>query len=174
MVDRRRLRPLLLAASIALTAAGQSRWVVDVVQVGDAKSERDHDYAAEGVSGGMVEGKTFRQARGWLRYSMRVFDDTEVAVACVFRGSEGRRLVFDLVVDSRKVATHTFVSPSTTPVTVEYRVPLKLTEGKPRISVMLRGVDGPTPGLIELRTVQEHLEQPDQGRGPTATAPAGR
>lgn len=149
---------LLPAVSIGFAAAGQSRWVVDVVQSGDAKSEREHDYTGEGVTDGTIDGRAFRQARGWLRYSMRVYGDTEVAVVCVFRGSETQRFVFDLLVDGRKAATHTFVSPSAAPVTVEYRVPMKLTEGRTRVSVMLRGVEGPTPGLVELRTVQEHLE----------------
>jgi hypothetical protein len=35
---------------------------------------------------------------------------------------------------------------------------MALTRGKTRISVTLRAVRGPTPGVIEWRTVQEHLE----------------
>jgi hypothetical protein len=59
----------LLAASIGITAASPGRWVVDVVQGGDAKSEQEHDYAGDGATVGVVDGRPFRQAAGWLRYT---------------------------------------------------------------------------------------------------------
>jgi len=137
---------------------GQSRRVVDVVQAGNARSERDHDAEGEGVTEGTVAGRAFRQAAGWLRYTLRTFDDTEVTIACLCRGSEGRRVTFELLVDGQAAGTHTFESSSSEPVLKEYNVPEKLTLGKAKVSVTLRGVNGPTPGVIELRTVQEHLE----------------
>jgi hypothetical protein len=81
-----------------------------------------------------------------------------VTIACTFRGSAGRQLGFDLLVDGRLVLTQGFESPSDAPVVTELRVPLRFTEGRSRISVTLRGVNGPAPGVIELATVQEHLE----------------
>ena len=131
---------------------------MDIVQAGNVASEREHDYAADGATSGVVDGRIFRQATGWLRYTMGVYEDSEVTVACAFRGSEGRRLTFDLVVDGRIAATRTFESPSAAPVVMEIRVPETCTLGRTQLTVMLRGVDGPTPGVIELRTVQEHLE----------------
>ena len=160
MVGGSRRSYLLLALEVALSPAAQGRRVVDVVQVGDAVSEQEHGYAAEGATSEVRDGRTSRQATGWLRYTMKVYDDSEVTVACTFRGSEGRRLVFNLVVDGRVAVTHTFVSPSAAPVAVEFRVPEKLTLAKTKITVTLRGVNGPTPSVIELRTVQEHLERP--------------
>jgi hypothetical protein len=149
---------VLLAWSVALTASGQGRRVVDVVRVGDSASEREHDYTGERVSTGLVDGRTYRQASGWMSYSMTVYEDSEVTLNCTFRGSEGRRLVFDLLVEGRKIATHTFVSPSPAAVNVELRVPMSVTRGLTGIRVTLRAQEGPTPGLLELRTVQEHLE----------------
>ena len=67
--------------------------------------------------------------------------------------------MFDLLVEGRKVLTHTFVTPSPAPTSLEFRLPRSHTKNLSSISVTLRGVDGPTPGLIELRTVQEHLER---------------
>jgi hypothetical protein len=154
-----------------MTTAGQGRRVVDVVKVGDPASEREHEFAGDGVTDGVADGRAFRQARGWLRYSLNVYDDSEVTLACTFRGSEGRTYVFDLLVEGRKVVTHTFVSPSSVPMKVEFRVPMSVTAGRTSISVMLRAVDGVTPGVIELRTVQEHLERPAQRQVSRAPIP---
>ena len=88
-----------------------------------------------------------------------MYEDSEVTLGCTFRGTEGHSLVFDLLVEGRKVLTHTLVTPSAAPTSLEFRLPRSLTRNLTAISVTLRGVDGPTPGLIELRTVQEHLER---------------
>ena len=148
----------LLASPSTLAAPVQGRRVVDVVTLGDVRSEREHEYAGERVTEGVVDGRIFRQAAGWLRVSLTVYDDTEVTLVGTFRGSQGEPIAFELLVEGRKVTAPAFVSPTTAPAHVEYRVPLALTRGKTRISVTLRAVNGPTPGLIELRTVQEHLE----------------
>jgi hypothetical protein len=154
------LLPVLLVWLDAAPLATQGRRIVDVVKVGDATSEREHRYAGEGVTEGVADGRTFREVRGWLSYSMAVYEDTEVTLACTFRGSEGRKIPFDLVVEGRKIATNTFVSTSSRPTIVDVRIPFGITKGLTAIHVMLRAVDGPTPALLELRTVQEHLERP--------------
>jgi hypothetical protein len=138
----------------------QARRVVDVVTVGDARSEREHEYAGQDVVEGVVDGKPFRQARGWLRYSLTTYDDTQVTVRCIFRGSEGQSLPFELLVEGRPILTHTFRSPSAAPVTVEFPIPMQVTRDKTIVSVTIRAVNGLTPGLLTLQTVQEHLEQP--------------
>ena len=148
----------LFASSSVSAAPAQGRRVVDVVTMGDGRSEREHDYAGERVTEGVVDGRIFRQAAGWLRVSLTVYEDTEVTVVGTFRGSAGAPLAFELLVEGRQVNVPAFVSPSTAPARVEFRVPRALTQGKTRISVTLRAVNGPAPGLIELRTVQEHLE----------------
>jgi hypothetical protein len=157
------LSAALVAAAPGLRAAAvgegrQGRRIVDVVQAGDEKSAHDHEAAGEGVTGGTVGGRAFRQATGWLRYTLRTFDDTEVTIACLCRGTEGRPFTFELLVDGQAAGTHTLESSSADPVLKEWRVPAKLTLGKAKITVTLRGVNGPTPGVIELRTIQEHLE----------------
>lgn len=148
----------VLAWSTAPGSHAQGRRVVDIVTMGDARSEREHEYAGERIREGVIDGRIFRQAAGWLCVSLTVYDDTEVTLVGTFRGSAGEPIAFELLVEGRKVTAPAFVSPSTTPVRVEFRVPIALTQAKTRISVMLRATNGPTPGLIELRTVQEHLE----------------
>ena len=147
-----------VAAAPAAAPVGQGRRVVDLVEPGDARSARDHEAAGEGITEGTAAGRAFRQATGWLRYTLRTYDDTEVTVACLCRGTEGRRVTFELLVDGQAAGTHVLESPSAQPVLKEWRLPEPLTQGKTKIAVTLRGVGGPTPGVIELRTVQEHLE----------------
>jgi hypothetical protein len=162
-----------LACAVAVpTVIAQARRVVDVVKVGDARSEREHEYAGDAVTEGVSDGKAFRQARGWLRYSLTVYDDTEVTVACTFVRSPGQRLPVDQHVEGRPIVTHTWLTPAATPAIVEFRIPMAVTRGKTVISVMLRAVDGPTPGLIEMRSVQEHLELP-RPAGPAIPGTSG-
>jgi hypothetical protein len=132
--------------------------VVDVVTMGDSRSEREHDYAGERITEGVVDGRAFRQAAGWLRVSLTVYEDSEVTLVGTFRGSGGRPIEFELLVEGQKLLAPAFVAPGLSPARVEYRVPVALTRGKTRISVTVRAAGGPTPGLIEWRTVQEHLE----------------
>ena len=56
------------------------------------------------------------------------------------------------------MAARTFSSPDASPVAVALRVPADVTRGKTVISVTIRSGAGPTPGLMEIRSVQEHLE----------------
>ncbi|MEP6999428.1 MAG: DUF6805 domain-containing protein [bacterium] len=147
---------LLLIVSLgATTAARPDRRIVDRVIVGDVRSEQEHAYAGENVTTGATQGRTFRQARSWMRYALTVFDDTEVTVGCTFLGSNTPQ-TFDLIVENRVVSTHAFRSTETR--TVEFRVPLELTRGRTNIIVMLRATNGSTPALLELRSVQDHNE----------------
>jgi hypothetical protein len=149
-------KPFLLVACLSTTVAARpDRRVVDRITVGDVRVEHEHAYAGAEVLSGVAAGRAFREARGWLRYALTVFDDTEVTVACTFLGTDTPR-TFELLVEDRVVSSHTFRSAET--ATVEFRVPLELTKGRTNILVMLRATNGPTPALVELRTVQDHNE----------------
>jgi hypothetical protein len=148
-------RFLLIACLGASVAARPDRRVVDRITVGDTRSEQEHAYAGEGVTVGATGGRAFRQAQAWMRYALTVFDDTEVTVVFTFLGTDAPR-TFDLIVENHPVTSYTFRSAETT--TVEFRVPLDITKGRTNILVMLRAMNGPTPALLELRTVQDHNE----------------
>jgi hypothetical protein len=152
---------ILIVYLTATAGAAQVRRIVDVVKVGDVSIERDHDYAGENVTAGLADGKAFRQTTNWMRYALKVYEDTEVTIACTFVGTDGERVPFELVVEDKPVTTHIFTSSSRAPTIAELRVPFALTKGKTNIMVMLRAVkdsNGPTPALLELRTIQDHLE----------------
>ncbi len=160
----------LLAAGVTAAAAYpfavHDRRVVDAVEVGGARSEDTHGYAAHDDTSGTAHGKSFRQARGWIRYALTTFDDTDVTIACTFLNSASGN--YDLVVEDSLIASTRFDATSGEPTAgmptagmptvVEIRVPFAVTKGKTSIAVMLRARGGPTPRLHELRTIQDHNE----------------
>ncbi|MCA0374125.1 MAG: hypothetical protein LCH84_00555 [Gemmatimonadetes bacterium] len=132
------------------------RRIVDTVVAGDAESEAAHGYAGHDDLAGVVQDTTFRRARGWMRYAMTAFDDTEVTLEGVFAGEAEARQV-DLLVEDSLVARRT-VAPASGPVTIAVRVPFAITRGRATIAVMVRGREGWTPALRLLRVVQDHHE----------------
>ncbi len=150
------------------------RRVVDVAEAGDARSESTHGYAGHEASSGVAGGAPYRQARGWMRYALATFDDTEVTVACTFvapdgvaegaadESAAGRAVngprAYDVVVEDSVVATRTVSASAAAPVVVEIPVPFVLTKGKTNIAVVIRARGGPTPALRQIRTIQDHNE----------------
>ncbi len=151
-------------AACVLTSAPHwfDRRVVDVVSVGDPRSEAAHGYAGHDVSTGVVNGKPFRQSLGWMHYTLATFDDTDVTIACTFVGVDSATGVhsrtFDIVVEDSLIATRTVLAVSSAPVVVEIGVPFAVTKGKTNIVVIIRARGGLTPALRELRTIQDHHE----------------
>ena len=159
-------RTAALAALLAACAtvawanpfAARDRRVVDLVAAGSARSEAEHGYAGHDDTTGTIDGRAYRQARGWMRYAVTTFDDTEVTIACTFLGSASGE--FDLIVEDSVIATKHVDVTTGTPTIVELLVPFAVTKGKTSIAVMLRAHRGPTPRLHELRTIQDHNEVP--------------
>src|ERR1044072_4089566 len=98
-------RLLLVVCLGAVVAARPDRRVVYRVAIGDIRSEQDHAYAGADVTSGVSGGRTFREARGWLRYALTVFDDTEVTVAFAFLGADAPR-TFDFIVENHNVSSY--------------------------------------------------------------------
>lgn len=71
---------LALAACVLTSATPQhlDRRVVDAVDVGNARSEAEHGYEGQDATAGMVNGQSYRQARGWMHFTLTTFDDTDV------------------------------------------------------------------------------------------------
>ena len=153
-----------LAACVLTSATPQrlDRRVVDAVEVGNARSEAAHGYEGQNATAGIVNGQSYRQARGWMHYTLTTFDDTDVTIAATFIvGDVGRGDVshtFDLVVEDSVIATRTVTVASPAPVVVEIGVPFAVTKGKTSIVVIIRARGGLTPALRELRTIQDHHE----------------
>lgn len=139
-----------------LPHGSHDRRVVDMVTAGDARSDVEHGYSAYQDTSGTVDGQSFRQTRGWIRYALTTFDDTEVTIACTFLGTVSGQ--YDLVVDDSVMASRHVTSNTPATTVVEIVVPFVVTKGKTSIAVTLRARSGPTPRLHMLRTIQDHNE----------------
>ncbi len=101
----------------------------------DANSERDHRYKGENATEGYFEGRRTREARGgWFSYSLKVPADRAVTLVCTYRGSEGRRRSFDVMVDGEKVAAESLEYHPTEELDREYAIPESLTRGKDHVT----------------------------------------
>ncbi len=129
---------------------------IDAVVVDDPRSEQGHAFAGEHTNEGYVEGRKWRDARnGWMSYVLAVVPDQPVTLVCTFRGSEGRRRVFDILVDGEKVATHALEYHPTELFDLEFPLPEALTRGKARVTVRIQSLpDAATGGLVDMRTVR--------------------
>ncbi len=130
---------------------------IDRVDVSSDESERAHAYASQSGGNGFVDERRWRDAGrdGFLSYDLKVGTDAPAAVVCTFRGSEGPRRAFDVLVDGEKVASENLEYHPAELLDREYPIPDALTRGKSRITVRL--VPQPnarTGGLVELRTVR--------------------
>jgi DUF1680 family protein len=142
------------AATVSRRKNAEQR-TIDTVAVDDAQNERAHELHSENATDSYFEGRRTREARsGWFSYRVKVAADGPTMLACTYRGSEGRRRVFDILVDGQKVATEALEYHPTEQLDKEYAIPEALTRGKDRITVTFRAQTDTTAGaLIEMRTV---------------------
>ena len=150
---------VLALGRIATTdATARDRRIVDMAEVGNARSEAAHGYAGHDAILGTMDGKPYRQARGWMHFAMTTFDDTEVTVSCTFAGIDTVARSYDIVVEDSVIASRTLATQTTVPTVVDVIVPFSLTKGKTNIVIFIRARGGLTPALRELRTIQDHYE----------------
>jgi DUF1680 family protein len=145
-------------ADLAATDARRrefERRTIDSVIVDQAQSEQAHGLQSENASDGYFEGRRTRESRGgWFSYQVKVSPDRPVTLVCAYRGSEGRRRVFDIVVDGEQIATETLEYHPTEQLDKEYAIPESLTRGKDRVTVKFQAHQDTTAGaLIDVRTV---------------------
>ncbi len=129
---------------------------IDTVNVNDDASEKAHGFKSEGANQGFVETRRWRDARnGFLSYELKVLPDGPLTLVCTYRGSEGQRRVFDVLVDGEKVATESLEYHPTELLDKEYAVPEALTRGKSKVTVRFQSQgDARTGGVVEVRAVQ--------------------
>lgn len=143
----------------ASLSAGQSARVVDSVLAGHARDEAEHHFAGSGTTSGVSAGKTWRSATGWFSYSLTIYDDSPLTVVCVLADGDGSGDGFDLLLDGVKAGRVDRQPGMTKGGTVELRIPFKDTKGKTSVAVKILALpNSRTPRVLEIRTVQEHLE----------------
>src|SRR5213076_638429 len=125
------------------------RRTLDAVIVDQAQSEEAHGYQNENAADGYFEGQRTREARGgWFSYQLKVAAGQPITLACAYRGSEGRRRAFDILVDGEKVAAESLEYHPTERLDREYVLPDALTRGKDRITVRFQAQPQATAGAV--------------------------
>lgn len=129
---------------------------IDRVDVNSDESEKAHGYQGENTRDGQMDGRRWREAReGWFSYRLTIDPDKPVIIVATFRGSEGRRREFDLMVEGKTIATERLEYHPTEFLDREYKVPEELTKGKRTVTVKFQPAPGASTGaLFELRVVQ--------------------
>jgi DUF1680 family protein len=132
------------------------RHTVDAVLPNDQQSERDHNFQGEGTIGGDFDGKGWRGTRnGWFSYDLKITGDKPVTLVCTYRGSEGRRRAFAVLVGSEKVATVTLENHPGELFDFEYPLPERLTRGRQRLTVKFQAQPDSFAGSVfDVRVVQ--------------------
>jgi uncharacterized protein len=123
-------------AAAASRRQAAERATVDVVDVDDPGSEPAHGYRSEGTIDWEFEGGKVREARGgWFTYEMKVLPDRPMVLAFTYKAGEGRRRVFDVLVDGQTLATKSVEYHPTELLEAEYPIPAALTRGKEHVTV---------------------------------------
>jgi uncharacterized protein len=132
------------------------RRAVDSVTVGSEESERTHGFKGEKATEGTFEGRRWREATdGWLSYDLKTAPGKQVTLVCTYRGSEGRRRAFDILVDGERIAGEELLNHPTELFQMEYAIPERLTRGRERITVRFQALPGATAGSIfDVRVIQ--------------------
>jgi hypothetical protein len=146
-------------ADLAAAASRQqasARATVDIVNVDDPQSESGHGYRGEGTIDWEFEGRKVREARtGWFSYEMKVLPDQPMILAFTYKAGEGRRRVFDVLVDGQKLATKTVEYHPTELLDAEYPIPESLTRGKERATVRFQTLaDAASAAILEVRILE--------------------
>jgi hypothetical protein len=139
--------------------AAQGVRVVDGVNVTSAREETAHALHGEEMTVGEIAGRKWRSATGWFGYSLRIYEDTPLTIVCTFADVDGDREAFDVLVDGRQVAAEIHRPQRPNPRELRLTLPLTDTAGKSQVTITFRAhPDARTARLLEVRSVQEHLE----------------
>jgi hypothetical protein len=154
---------ILLLALLFMPLAGddarQGIRVVDSVDVSSPRDEAAHGFAGEQTQVGETASLKWRTATGWFGYSLRIYDDSPLTLVFVLAAGTGDRETFDVLVDGKKIATVDREASRQKAEEAKVDVPFAQTKGKLSVTVKVQAHDGScTARMLEIRTVQEHLE----------------
>jgi hypothetical protein len=144
------------AAAAQWRRRGMVARTLDTVDLGTPDSEKAHEYQAFRATQPDFDGRLGREAvgDGWFGYTLKVKPDVPLALAMACRGSEGRRRVFDILVDGQRIATETLPYHPAELLDFEYPIPEALTRGKTKIVVKIQPQgQAATAQVFEMRTL---------------------
>lgn len=138
---------LAYETELARKAALRARFV-DLVEIGDPESEREHGLRGERTNSGLHQGRHWRDAPGgWFTYQVKVLPDAPTTLVLTYWGDDAGNRVFDVLVDGQKIATQRLERNQPGQFfDVEHKLPPELTKGKEKVTVRLQTIDGSTVG----------------------------
>lgn len=132
---------------------------LDLFRIGEMQPERDHNFASTGNSYVSESfGKHGREARsgGSLKFSMNVDPVQQNSLLINYIGADkGRR--FDILVDGQLLITETTRTDFAEDkfYDKEYKLPMEVTKGKSRVTVLITANHGATAGRVfEIRMIK--------------------
>lgn len=161
------------AAKEAQRIGELARTSVDYILIGDAKSERVHKLKGESQTG-PFNGRTYRHARGWFSWELKVQTEQPTELAVTYWGGELERRVFDIFVNDVKVATQALDRDKPGEFfEARYAIPFELIQGKTNslgqkvdsVTVMFQAQGGSTAGgVFGIRTVAKTADDAPKTR----------
>jgi len=124
---------------------------VDVVQIGDARSEAEHNLQGERTDSGSLGERRWRHAvdGGWFSYDLKVEANTAQELILTFWGNDAGPRTFDLLVDGRLLGTITLNNDAPWKFFDRtFPLPADLIAGKQRITVRFQGHPGNFAGGV--------------------------
>ncbi len=131
---------------------------VDKVEIGRAKSEKDHGLQGENSGSGVFRNRVWRHAwsGGWFSYQLAVKPDVRQTVHVNYWGGEEGTRRFDILVDGQKIGNQVLLQNQPGKFfDVEYPIPEELTRGKAKLTVRFQGEAQATAGgIFDLRILE--------------------
>jgi uncharacterized protein len=152
------------ARSAAMLAAREAERKLEAATVafaqpGQMQAERDFNPQGEGSSPVQAGGRYGRLSTSWFSLDLPVDPSHPMALVVTYRGDEGQRRVFDVLVDGVKVGEQTVDRQSPERRTgffdVEYPIPAVLVSGKRTVTVRFqRAGDSEVAAVYGVRMIR--------------------
>jgi DUF1680 family protein len=122
---------------------------IDRAEVGDARSDRRHNFQAYLPDTGSSGGRRWVQSAYWLRYDLHVTPLQPAKLRCIYGGGD-RECSFDVLIDGLLLKSETLAPAGADAIQeASYILPSEFVREKDRVAVKLRAKDGrPTARLI--------------------------
>jgi len=131
---------------------------VDMVAIGNRRSESGHNLTGQAHSSGPFNGKSYRHAPGgWFAYDLKIDPSVPLQVSCTYWGSDGGGRVFDILVDGTKVATERLENSHPGEFFDKaYDIPAELVAGKSKVTVRFQAQGNAIAGgVFEVRILKK-------------------
>jgi len=131
---------------------------IDVVMTGEQQPETDHQFKSSGSNTGVHKGEMWRDTNnGYISYSMRTNNETNLSLMVRYWGNESGSRSFDILIDGVKLVRENITGKwnKSKFENVIYKIPNTTIAGKSTIVVRFQAVSGNIAGgLFNVRILR--------------------